>query len=98
MPKLDERIATLHERLQQLKARQQRIAARQKSLESRRHRKEDTRRKILAGAIVLAKLDQGELDKVQFYRWLDEALTRPDDRALFDLATGELTSSQAGGG
>jgi hypothetical protein len=86
MPKLDERIATLQERLQQLKAQQQRSAARQKTIESRRHRKEDTRRKILAGAIVLAKLDRGELDKAQFYRWLNEALTRPDDRALFDLS------------
>ena len=85
MPKLDERIATLQERLQQLKARQQRSAARQKSIDARRQRKEDTRRKILAGAIVLAKLDQGELDQTQFYRWLDEALTRSDDRALFDL-------------
>jgi hypothetical protein len=85
MPKLDERIATLQTRLQHLKAQQQRTAARQKSIESRRSRKEDTRRKILAGAIVLAKLDQGEFDKGQFYRWLDEALTRLDDRALFDL-------------
>jgi hypothetical protein len=85
MPKLDERIATLQERLQQLKARQQRIAARQKSLESRRSRKTDTRRKILAGAIVLAKLGQGEFGQAQFYRWLDEELTRADDRALFDL-------------
>jgi hypothetical protein len=85
MPKLDERIATLQEQLQQLKAKQQRIAARQKALESKRSRKADTRRKILVGAIVLAKLDQGEFDKAQLQRWLDDALTRPDDRALFDL-------------
>lgn len=85
MPKLDERIATLQDRLQQLKAKQQRIAARQRALESRRGRKADTRRKILVGAIVLAKLDQGEFNKAQLHRWLDEALTRPDDRALFDL-------------
>lgn len=85
MARLDERIASLQERLQQLKAKQQRAAARQKSLESRRQRKADTRRKILVGAIVLAKLDQGEVNKAQLNRWLDEALTRPDDRALFDL-------------
>lgn len=85
MPKLDDRIATLQERLQQLKAQQQRIAARQKSIESQRQRKEDTRRKILVGAIVLAKADQGEFDPAQLRRWLDAALTRPDDRALFDL-------------
>jgi len=87
MPKLDERIATLQQRLQQLKARQQRIAARQRALDSRRSRKADTRRKILVGAIVLVKLDQGEFNQAQLHRWLDEALTRPDDRALFDLAT-----------
>lgn len=85
MPKLDERIATLQQQLQQLKAKQQRIAARQKALESRRNRKADTRRKILVGAVVLARIDQGELNKAQLHRWLDEALTRPDDRALFDL-------------
>ena len=85
MPKLDERIATLQERLEQLKAKQQRIAARQRTLESRRSRKADTRRKILVGAVVMAKIDQGELNKAQLHRWLDEALTRPDDRALFDL-------------
>jgi len=73
------------ERLQQLQARQQRSAARQKAIESRRHRKEDTRRKILVGAIILAKADQGEFDQAQLRRWLDAALTRPDDRALFDL-------------
>jgi len=85
MPKLDDRIATLQERLQQLKAQQQRIAARQKSMESQRQRKADTRRKILVGAIVLAKADQGEFDQAQLRRWLDAVLTRPDDRALFDL-------------
>jgi hypothetical protein len=85
MSNLDDRIATLSEKLKQLRAQQQRAAARQKSLESKRTRKADTRRKILVGAIVLAKLDQGEFDKAQLHRWLDEALTRPDDRALFDL-------------
>ena len=92
MPKLDERIATLQERLQQLKARQQRIVARQKTLESRRHRKEDTRRKILVGAIVLAKADQGKFDQAQLRCWLDEELTRSDDRELFDLAVRPTSS------
>jgi chromosome segregation ATPase len=87
MPKLDERIATLQERLQQLKARQQRIAARQKTLESRRQRKEDTRRKILVGAVLLTRIEQGRFPKADLHAWLDEALTRPDDRALFDLTS-----------
>jgi chromosome segregation ATPase len=85
MPKLDDRIATLQERLQQLKAQQQRIAARQKSIESQRQRKEDTRRKILVGATVLARIEQGRIPEAELRAWLDEALTRPDDRALFGL-------------
>jgi hypothetical protein len=97
MPKLEERIASLQERLQQLKARQQRITTRQKALESRRNRKEDTRRKILVGAVVLARVEQGRIPETELRAWLDEALTRPDDRALFDLAAG-LESSQAAGG
>jgi hypothetical protein len=86
MPKLDDRIATLQERLQQLKTQQQRVAARQKSIESRRQRKEDTRRKILVGATVLARIEQGRIPEAELRAWLDEALTRPDDRALFGLS------------
>lgn len=86
MPKLDERITTLETRLKELKNRQQRIGARQRALEARRNRKTDTRRKILVGAIVLAKVEAGELDEKRFRQWLDAALTRAEDRALFDLA------------
>ena len=85
MVKIDERIASLETRLKQLKTRQARLEARKKSLASKRARQDDTRRKILAGAIVLAKVDQGVLDRSTFHAWLDAALTRPDDRALFDL-------------
>ena len=91
MSKLDDRIATLSGKLKQLKAQQQQAAARQKALESKQARRADTRRKILVGAIVLAKLDQGEFDKGKLHRWLDEALTRPDDRALFDLTASSVS-------
>jgi len=84
-PKLDERIAGLEEKLKQLKTRQARAEARQRALLSRRARKDDTRRKILAGAIVLTKADQGELDPKLLRSWLDQGLTRADDRALFEL-------------
>ena len=85
MPKLSERIETLEERLKQLKAKQQRVEARRRSLESRRARRDDTRRKILVGAIVLAKVDQGVMQESELRRWLDGALKRTDDRALFGL-------------
>ena len=82
---LDRRILTLQEKLQQLKTRQQRIEARKSALLSKRQRAADTRRKILVGAIVLAKVDQGVFDQKQLRRWLDKALTRKDDRELFGL-------------
>lgn len=86
MEKLDERISALETRLKQLKARQQRLQARRHSLEARRIRKEDTRRKVLVGAIVLARVAQGRLPESDFRAWLNEALTREEDRALFGLA------------
>jgi len=87
VPKLSERIETLEERLKQLKAKQQRVEARRRSLESRRARRDDTRRKILVGAIVLAKVDQGAIPEAELRRWLDGALTRADDRVLFGFET-----------
>lgn len=83
--KLDERVATLEEKLKQLKVRQQRAKARETALASRRARKDDTRRKILVGAILLAKVEQGQFDERQLRRWLDKALVRKDDRKLFGL-------------
>lgn len=85
MPKIDEQISALETRLKELKSRQQRISARQRALEARRNRKTDTRRKILVGAIVLAKVDAGEIDEKRFHQWVDEMLTRREDRELFGL-------------
>lgn len=85
MPKLDDQISTLQDKLTQLKLRQQRLDARKRAIEAQRERKLATRRKILVGGIVLTKVQQGEIDSEQFRGWLDQALTRADDRALFDL-------------
>jgi hypothetical protein len=82
---ITERIESLEERVKQLKAKQQRIEARRWSLESRRTRRDDTRRKILVGAIVLAKVEQGVIQESVLRGWLEGALTRADDRALFGL-------------
>jgi predicted RNase H-like nuclease (RuvC/YqgF family) len=85
MPKLDEQISTLEEKLKALKLRAQRIEARKRAIETKRERKADTRRKILVGAVVMAKIEQKVMDEKQLRGWLDEALTRADDRALFKL-------------
>jgi hypothetical protein len=86
MPKIVERIGVLEERLKQLEAKQQKIDARRRALETRQTRQADTRRKFLAGAIVLARVERDEPLKAKFRQWLDESLTREEDRALFELA------------
>jgi hypothetical protein len=85
MPKIVERIGVLEERLKQLKAKQQKIDARRRALESRQARQADTRRKFLAGAIVLAQIESDAGAKAKFRLWLEASLTRDDDRALFGL-------------
>jgi hypothetical protein len=85
MANISGQIDALEQRLKQLKAKQQRSEARQRSLESKRAKREDLRRKILVGAVVLAKVEQGEIQQAALKEWLDSALTRPDDRRLFGL-------------
>lgn len=89
MPKVSEkeRIAALEAKLKQLKVVQQRKEARARTVESRRTRREELRRKILVGAIVLAKVEAGEIEERTLRDWLDPAITRPEDRALFGLET-----------
>jgi hypothetical protein len=70
----------------QTAARQARYVARQTYLAGRRTRREDTRRKILVGAVVLGLAEQGVVDPDVLRQWLDAALVRSDDRALFGLA------------
>ncbi len=81
------RIQALDERLSRLRAERIRLAARVSQFE----RKRDTRRKILIGAAVLAAVDHGGVPALDNQRallqWLDDRLTRPHDRAVFDLAT-----------
>ncbi len=85
MPKLDQQISTLQDKLTQLKQRQQRVDARKQALDAHRERKVLTRKKILVGGIVLAKVERGEIDTEQLRAWADQALNRADDRALFGL-------------
>jgi hypothetical protein len=86
VPKLDEQISTLQERLTQLKLRQERADARKQMLQSLRERKAETRRRFLVGALVMSKVQAGEMDAAVLRGWLDQTLTKADDRALFDLA------------
>lgn len=85
MATIDERIATLEAKLKQEKARKQLIEARKRAAESKLKRSQDTRRKILVGAAILAKVERDEWPEAKLLALLDATLTRADDRALFGL-------------
>ena len=87
MPGIEDRIADLERRLKQAKALKQQQVARERAADKKRQRSEDTRRKILVGAVILAKVEHGEWPKERLREWMDKALTRADDRALFGLPT-----------
>jgi len=82
---IDKRIETLETKLKQAKALKQKQAAQKRAQESKLERQKDTRRKILAGAAILAKVAREEWPRDKLLAMMDATLTRADDRALFDL-------------
>lgn len=89
MATIDEKIAEIEEqakkKVQQLKAKKELIEARKVQALIKGKRSDDTRRKILAGALVIDMMEKDESARTRFIGHLDKFLTRPDDRALFDL-------------
>lgn len=91
--KHDERIKALETKLAQAKALRAKEEARARTAEAAAKRTADTRRKVLAGAAVLAEVaeDPERMD------WLNSVLarrlTRPDERKLFGLAPLPTTST-----
>jgi large subunit ribosomal protein L7/L12 len=81
----------LREQMAQLKARLQKVEAQRKAKEAKRRRSDDTRRKVLAGAFLLQLMDQDDNKRATFHAMLDQFLSRPDDRKLFDLPEREAT-------
>ncbi len=89
MKTIDEQIAELEEqtrkKVKQLKAKKELIEARKVHALIKGKRSDDTRRKILAGAMVLEVSSRDEEARIRFMERMDKFLTRPDDRALFGL-------------
>lgn len=83
--KIADRIDALEQRLKELKAQQQRMEARRRTAKARQDRRGELRKKILVGAVVLAKVERGEIDQAVLLAWMEGALTRSDDRVLFGL-------------
>ena len=78
-----ERIAELEKKKQQIANRIVRL----RNIESTEQRKLETRRKILAGAWILHRIDQDTDDRLRLMlmQGLDEFLERDKDRAIFNL-------------
>jgi large subunit ribosomal protein L7/L12 len=89
MAKIDEQIAKLEEehkkKINQLKAKNEQLEARKLTALLKGNKSRDTRRKILAGALILDIMEKDEAAKNRFMVQLDKYLTREDDRTLFDL-------------
>jgi hypothetical protein len=87
MPKVSERerIQALEAKLKQLKTVQARKEARARTTAAKKSRGEELRRKILAGAVLLAKVEKGEFEEQVLKAWMGKALTRNGDRLLFGL-------------
>lgn len=83
--KIQQQIEKLATKLAQQQARDQLKAQREKAKDATAKRKADTRRKVLAGALVLELMASDPERSKTFRALLNTFLTRPDDRKLFDL-------------
>ena len=80
-PHMSKKLEALLEKERKLKAQIQKAKATERTLE----RKRQTRRKVLIGAAVLAKVEAGLWPKEDLLAMMDGFLTRPHERDLFDL-------------
>ena len=75
-------------KLEQLKKKQEQLRLqiqKEQQKESAKKRKEETRRKILLGAMVLERMDRESEYREQVINKLDSYLTKERDRELFEL-------------
>ena len=77
----EERISELEKQRDQINARLQK----ERTKFSAQKRKDDTRRKIIVGAALLAHAEHDDTVKAQLWRILDQHVTRPQDRTLLGL-------------
>lgn len=82
---IDDKIADFETKLKQLKAQKKLQENREKKKLKEQERKDDTRRKILLGAMYLQKMRQDEYAYQKILASLDKYLTENRDRVLFGL-------------
>lgn len=85
---LREKAAVKERQLKEIKERLRRIEIQERTARVKQERRDDSRRKILAGAFLLAKAEEAGSEPIiiDFQRDIDAYLLRSDDRKLFGLA------------
>jgi len=78
---MTKQLDTLLEKEKKLKAQIQQA----KSLQRTSERKRQTRRQVLIGAAVLARVEAGLWPREELLTMMDRFLTRPNERELFEL-------------
>ncbi|KVN29323.1 hypothetical protein [Burkholderia ubonensis] len=84
MSMLKRRLAATDDKLQEIKA-ARKAAAKAQRQQVKQTRADRERKVMLTGEALLRRVDRGEWDAADFYRMMDEFLSRPADRALFEL-------------
>lgn len=79
------KIESIEERLKQLRTQERELSNRLKTIDSQKMRKDETRKKIIVGAITLAEMEKDLSLRNIFIEKLHSILVKPSDRALFNL-------------
>lgn len=85
MSSIDDKISQFEQKLKQLKEQKKLAENREKKKLKERERKDDTRRKIVLGALYLQRMKKDEQFNEQILGWLDKVLKENRDRKLFGL-------------
>lgn len=97
MATIDEKIQKIQAQLKAAQEKKQAMEARKRARALNATRKNDTRRKILSGAVVLQVAESDPSAKTRLWSHLDKSLVKDADRALFDLPPlGAITKIQVG--
>lgn len=81
--KLQDEVSSLDIEIKQKQALQQKKKTQLRKLENENKRTTDTRRKVLAGAVVLTKAAKDPAFAAQLSQWLNEGITEERNRILF---------------
>jgi hypothetical protein len=81
---LKRRVAATDDKVKEFK-KARKVAAKAQRQQVKQTRAERERKIMLVGEAVLRRVDRGEWDDADFRAMMDESLSRPADRALFDL-------------